>query len=404
VSAAGVTNVLVVNQHGDNRGDEAAMLAMLTGLRARLGACRFTVVAQVQQPGTGFTAPPDTEFLPAVPRGRRILAAVVLTLATLLRRHAPRWALDADTVRLAAAYADADLVVSAPGGPYFGDLYWNHEPLHWWYAWLGIAHRTPTFLFATSAGPYRRRVWNVARRRLLRRFSAPLCVREQVSAEHLAALVGSSTAVEVTTDSALLVRVPPLDRVAELGADAARFVVAVSAYDGGGDAYDDALRTGILHLAATRDAYFVVLPQRYGAGSDVAYLERLLAPLPPTVRRELFDPTRDAEAQRGLIAAADLVLAGRYHPLVFAVSAHVPVVPIAYEHKATGVAEAAGIGDRVLQAAGLTAAHLVAAIDRTVADADAVRATLARTEPALHALAARTADLAAGLVTDRTGE
>ena len=66
------------------------------------------------------------------------------------------------------------------------------------------------------------------------------------------------------------------------------------------------------------------------------------------------DPARDAQAQRGLVAAADLVLAGRYHPLVFAVSAHVPVVPIAYQHKATGVAEAAGLGDRVLHAAGLT--------------------------------------------------
>jgi polysaccharide pyruvyl transferase WcaK-like protein len=117
----------------------------------------------------------------------------------------------------------------------------------------------------------------------------------------------------------------------------------------------------------------------------------------------LFDPTRDAEAQRGLVAAADLVLAGRYHPLVFAVSAHVPVVPIAYEHKATGVAEAAGIGDRVLQSAGLTASDLIAAVDRTVADAGSLRATLAATEPALHALAQHTADLAAGLVTVRTG-
>ena len=402
--STGVTNVLVVNQHGDNRGDEAAMLAMLTGLRARLGACRFTVVAQVQQPGTGFTVPADTEFLPAVPRGRRVLAAIALTVAALLRRPAPGWSLDPDTARLEAAYRDADLVVSAPGGPYFGDLYWNHEPLHWWYAWLGIVHRTPTFLFATSAGPYRRRIWNGARRRLLRRFSAPLCVREQVSADHLRGLVGTGTAIEVTTDSALLVRVPPLDRVAELGADADRYVVAVSAYDGGGDAYDDALRAAMVHLAETQDACFVVLPQRYGAGSDVAYLERLLAPLPPTVPRRLFDPTRDAEAQRGLVAAADLVLAGRYHPLVFAVSAHVPVVPIAYEHKATGVAEAAGIGDRVLQSAGLTASDLIAAVDRTVADAGSLRATLAATEPALHALAQHTADLAAGLVTVRTGE
>ena len=90
---------------------------------------------------------------------------------------------------------------------------------------------------------------------------------------------------------------------------------------------------------------------------------------------------------------------------MFAVSAHVPVVPIAYEHKATGVAEAAGIGDRVLQAARLTATDLVAAIDRTRADVDAVpHHACGWTEPALHALAGRTADLAAGLVTDRTGE
>ena len=73
--------MLVVNQHGDNRGDEAAMLAMLDGLRARLGACRFTVVAQVQQPGAGFSVPDDTTFLPAVPRPTRLFALVVVTLA-----------------------------------------------------------------------------------------------------------------------------------------------------------------------------------------------------------------------------------------------------------------------------------------------------------------------------------
>ena len=103
-------------------------------------------------------------------------------------------------------------MISAPGGPYFGDLYWRHEPLHWWYAWMGIAHRTPTFLFAPSTGPYARRSWNLVRARLLRRFASPLCVREDVSAAHLAALVGSTALVEVTTDAALLTRVPPLDR------------------------------------------------------------------------------------------------------------------------------------------------------------------------------------------------
>jgi colanic acid/amylovoran biosynthesis protein len=393
-----VTEVLVVNQHGDNRGDEAAMLAMLGGLRARLGACRFTVVAQVQEPGAGFPVPADTTFLPAVPGFGRLVALVVVTLAAVLRRPPPRRLLDRTTRRLVEAYERADLVISAPGGPYFGDLYWRHEPLHWWYAWLGIAHRTPTFLFAPSAGPYGRRTWNLVRARLLRRFSSPLCVREDVSAAHLAALVGPGAPVEVTTDAALLEHVPPLDRSRELGAHAGRFLVAVSAYDGGGPAYDAAFRAGIRHLATTRDTHFVVLPQRYGAAPDVAYLEQLLAPLAGEVSWQLFDPSRDARAQRGLVAAADLVLAGRYHPLVFAVSAHVPVVPIAYEHKATGVARAAGIGDVALTVEGLTAPGLVAAIDEVISRSAALRATLTETEPRLHAAAGRTADLAAALV------
>ena len=289
-------------------------------------------------------------------------------------------------------------MISAPGGPYFGDLYWRHEPLHWWYAWLGLAYGVPVFLFAPSAGPYRRRVWNVARRWLLRRFAGPLCVREDVSAQHLQTLVGPMTAVEVTTDAALGVRVPALDREAALGTNAKRFVVALSAYDHGGATYDDALRAGIRHLASVRDVHVVALAQKYGGASDVAYLDRLLAPLPAAVSREVFDPRADADAQRALVAASDLVIAGRYHPLVFAVSAHVAVVPIAYEHKAIGVADAAGIGEGVLGAAGLTPAALVAAVDHALDHAEEIRATLAATEPVLHARAAHTADLAAALV------
>ena len=391
-------HILVVNQHGDNRGDESAMLAMIGGLRERLGPCRFTVVMQTRVPGAGFVAPADVEFLPALMAPRAVPGFVVATLAVALGRSVPRWFLDAPSCRLFDAYRDADLVISAPGGPYFGDGYWHHEPMHWWYSWVGLAHDTPTFLFAPSAGPYRRRTWNVVRRWLLPRFDAPLVVRETVSAEHLAGLLGPETQVETTTDSALMVQIPALDRENELGSRADRFVVAVSAFDGGTEQYADAVRGAIRHLHSVRNAHFVVLPQKHGRSSDVAYLERLMAPLDAEVSWELFDPNRDAAAQRGLVAMADLTLAGRYHPLVFAISAHVPVVPVAYEHKAVGVAEAAGLADVTLDADDVTAVSLVAMVDIVLDRLDEMRQLLAITEPRLRAAAGRTADLAAALI------
>ena len=58
--------------------------------------------------------------------------------------------------------------------------------------------------------------------------------------------------------------------------------------------------------------------------------------------------TKSSNEQRAVFAAADWVIAGRYHPAVFAVSAGVPLMCIAYEHKATGVLQAAGVSDAVL--------------------------------------------------------
>ena len=40
------THILVVNQHGDNRGDEAALRALLASFSEKLPNLRFTIVHQ----------------------------------------------------------------------------------------------------------------------------------------------------------------------------------------------------------------------------------------------------------------------------------------------------------------------------------------------------------------------
>ena len=416
-------HVLVVNQHGDNRGDEAAMGAMLDGLADRLGGAagpvRFTVVHQFSDPASCIATGHDVTWIPmrraSIVTQLRSVAALLLAVV----RFPWRWLADADTEHALEAYADADLVVSAPGGPYFGDLYAGHEPVHWIYAHLAGTFAVPSMLYAPSAGPFRRRWWNQWRRGVFRGFGA-VVVREQTSADYLARLMGPEFAVEVTTDSALATEVTPLDRSTWVGD---RPVVVASAIDWGFDdaprrqrparrrALADAVVAALVALAqrladeGRPPLHVAFAPQLRGAHDDTPYLQRLAdavaAAAPAGVTTEVFGPALDATAQRARFAAADLVFAGRYHPAVFAIAAGVPVACVAYQHKAAGVMAAAGIGEFVVGIDDADADRLVVLVGRVWTQRAAIADRLAPAAPELRAAANRTADIAAGLVRPR---
>jgi colanic acid/amylovoran biosynthesis protein len=415
--------VLVVNQHGDNRGDEAAMGTMLDGLAERLddgaGPVRFTVVHQFADPASCVATGHDVTWIPmrrtSIITQLRSVAALLLAVV----RFPWRWLADTETTAALDAYADADLVVSAPGGPYFGDLYAGHEPVHWIYAHLAGTFAVPSVLYAPSAGPFRRRWWNQWRRGVFRGFDA-VVVREQTSADYVARLMGPEFAVEVTTDSALATDVASLDRSTWVGD---RPVVVVSAIDwefadaarhhrpARRRALADAVVAALVGLAQrTHDEgrpplHVAFAPQLRGAHDDTAYLQRLAdavtAAAPPGVTTEVFDPSLDATAQRARFAAADLVFAGRYHPAVFAIGAGVPVACVAYQHKAAGIMAAAGVGEFVVAVDDADAERLVELVGRAWTQRSEIAGRLADAGPQLRAAANRTADIAAGLVRPR---
>jgi colanic acid/amylovoran biosynthesis protein len=390
-------HVLIVNQHGENRGDEAALRAMLHGFRARLDGPRFTVLLEVRDRQLHTDLGDDVEVLHELDllpgAAGLLLFAAGIRVRPLLRGTAGR---------LVDAYRSADLVVSAPGGPYFGDGYWKNEPVHWFLAWLGTRLGKPVFYYAPSAGPFRMRLLNPGRRHLFRRLARPLAVREERSAVHLRELLGPAAPVEVTADSAFQRRLPPAPR--DPGDD--RFVVAASAlrwrWPGHPDppaaqaAYDDAVVAGLAHLAERRpEAHVRFFPQLYGARhSDVEYLSGLGRRLPDGTSWEVVDPSLDSDAQQRLLGASDVVLAGRYHPQVFAIAAGVPGVCVAYEHKARGVMEAAGLGDLVLDAATVTPAALAKAFDRVLDEHDEIAARLREAGDELERRSARTTVMA----------
>ena len=398
-------HVLVVNQHGDNRGDEAALLAMCSGIEAELGPTQFTVIHQFNNAAAGPMLRPDAQWITLkLPVGEAIRFVVYLTLRIFRLR--PQFLLGPLGKKTIHAYETADVVVSAPGGPYFGDLYIGHEAVHWLYVWIAKLHRVPAMLYATSAGPFHKKWANPFRRYTYRCFSR-LFVREEISAGHIRGLFAGrrhGVNVEVSIDSALQVAIAPQERQ---HADAQLIVVSAIHWPYPNDPspqlrqkeYDTSVIEAVKIFAESGPTHVVFVPQLYGSmHRDTPYLETLARLLPANISCEVLSDTKSSNEQRALFAAADWVVAGRYHPAVFAVSAAVPVLCIAYEHKATGVLQAAGVPDAVMSIDEVTVEVVQAKARELLAARANLSARLQVAQVALREVSSRTSGAVAELV------
>ena len=398
-------HVLVVNQHGDNRGDEAALLAMCSGIEAELGPTQFTVIHQFNNAAAGPMLRPDAQWITLkLPVGEAI--RFVAYLALRIFRLRPQFLLGSLGKKTIHAYETADVVVSAPGGPYFGDLYIGHEAVHWLYVWIAKLHRVPAMLYATSAGPFHKKWANPFRRYTYRCFSR-LFVREEISAGHIRGLFAGrrhGVNVEVSIDSALQVAIAPQERQ---HADAQLIVVSAIHWPYPNDPspqlrqkeYDTSVIEAVKIFAESGPTHVVFVPQLYGSmHRDTPYLEALARLLPANISCEVLSDAKSSNEQRALFAAADWVIAGRYHPAVFAVSAAVPVLCIAYEHKATGVLQAAGVPDAVMSIDEVTVEVVQAKARELLAVRADLSARLQVAQVALREVSSRTSGAVAELV------
>lgn len=411
--APAAANVLIVNQHGDNRGDEAACRAMLHGIEEHASVpVRFTVLHQFAARDARIDVPQQVRWISLVPSLPEAIRLVLFSLALLVGL---RWrsVLGAWGREVADAYLEADIVVSAPGGPYFGDPYAGHELVHWFYVWLAGRHRLPTMLYAPSVGPFRKRILNPVRRRLFRRFRA-ITVREEVSRSHLDGLLADrAPAVVLATDSALQRPLSAFDRREYFGSGRAgsidRFLVAVSAmewsFPGHPDPsaaqgrYERVVLDSLTHLHRRLDAHMLFAPQLYGSvHSDVAYLEALGRRMPPDVSWELVDPACDSDHQQRALGMADIYFATRYHPQVFAIGAAVPGVCIYYQHKAVGFLRHLGLESFAFPIDDLDGDAVRRALDEVVARREELSSRIAAALPTLRESSARSSEIAADLL------
>lgn len=413
VAAPSPIHVLVLNQHGNNRGDESALRAMLAGIENQSELpVAFTVLHQFAEADVDLDVPQRTRWISLVPSFWEAARMAVFVASVLIgvrwRAVLGRWGRS-----VVDACREADIAVSAPGGPYFGDLYAGHELLHWFYVWLADRFGTPLMLYAPSVGPFDSQLLNPLRRRLFQRFRA-LTVRESISLEHLKMLLGNANPLPIlVTDAALQRPLPPLDRQEYFGPRrrelADHFLIGVSAiawrYPHHSNPavaqaeYERVVLDAMLHLHACRKVHFLLVPQLYGAAhSDVPYLQRLAARLPPEVSWELVDPRANSDYQQRLFGMVDMYFTSRYHPQIFAISNAVPGVCIYYEHKALGFLRQLGLERLAFPIDDLNVAHVTSAIDEVLDRHRELSDLIADAVPPLRQLSAQSSKLVVSIL------
>lgn len=409
-------HVLVLNQHGDNRGDEAAFRAMFAGIEERAPApVRFTVLHQFTGDQVSVQVAQDVRWISLVPTAaeaaRMVLFSAGLAVGLRLRSVLGGWGRS-----VVDACSSADVAVSAPGGPYLGDPYAGHEAVHWFYIWLADRFGLPLVLYAPSVGPFERRLRNPFRRWLFGKFRS-LAVREEESLNHLRGLLEERGPEPIrTTDSALQRPVSALTREDYFGPDrpdlADRFLVAVSAlswsFPGHRDPiaaqerYEAVVLSCLRHLHRRRRAHLLLFPQLYGTvHSDVSYLKRLAARLPAEVSWEMVHPDADSDRQQAICGMADLYFASRYHPQIFAVGHGIPGVCIYYQHKALGFLRQLGLERFAFPIGDLDEEALIGALDEALEHRQALGLQILEALPALRRASARSSELVAELLSTR---
>jgi colanic acid/amylovoran biosynthesis protein len=362
-------NIVIVNQHGANRGDEAALKGMLYGLKKLIPEASFTVLTMT--PAGDFRHIKEAVFIDSISLlKQRNVRLVYFTLAALLHRFGIKRISKYFTKKpfFMQTLKNAALVISAPGGPYIGDMYQMWEVSCAFQIYIPILLGKPVMIYGPSQGPFDNEKRNKWRKWLLSRVKV-ISTREEFSKIHLENLGIDTSAIHVTADSCLqqpvdkslsdqiikeekiqtnktLIGVVPLCSIP--------FLHEVQSYD----VQELASKTMTL-LAEAFDANFIMLPQTYGSYPDLPSMKDIACATGFSKRIHILGEEYDSDQQQSLIGRCDLFVSFRYHPFIFAARQAVPSVCIAYEHKAFGFAKAIGLEEYCLDLFNTTPEEIV---------------------------------------------
>ncbi|HOT90402.1 MAG TPA: polysaccharide pyruvyl transferase family protein [Anaerolineae bacterium] len=395
-------NILIINQHSDNRGDQAACRAMVRSLERMMPDSYFTIVSYSPQfpliTGENISHLGFNAF-----SKKNLILSTLWAIFPFLRR-ALSSSIASENLSILRAYQSADIVISAPGGPYIGDLY-SMELRFLYFDWLSSVFNKLWIIYAPSMGPFNKQGRNILRRYVLNK-AVCILVRDPISFEHVEKLK-LKPPLFLAADSALQENfndcdLQSLKKRANIP-DNVELLVGMTPADLSwhpsrlNTPEDSSILTTeqiALILAKTLDwlweeyrACTVFFPQLFGRQSDRDIIEKVIAFAEHGHTAKILPFEMDSDDQQCLARAMDLFIGMRYHSAIFAAKAYTPVICVAYEHKAVGFMQSVGLGEYVILVDQLSEDRLKTLVKKCLSESAVITDHLRITMPDLESKA-----------------
>lgn len=399
-------DILIIHAHWNNRGDEAALRALIDSTIDKHPDARIKVLLHT---GKILQFPYRDNIIaetPAYPRKRDLYFESIPFLLS-----GGRICLSQRSKHFKQLVQEANLVIHGPGGPSIGEIYKNSERFYL-YRLLAIkALKKPYMFYAPSMGPFgsKNSITNAIRRKVIDG-AAAVCLREPISAEYVKAL-GCKAEPIVTLDSAFQYPVRENENADKLKAyrglnsflNTRHKVVGITItdlmwnpkYRG-----DVELETNIRETFQKMLAYLenegygiLFIPQLFGEASDRNYMSSF-----KTENSFVMDDTHDCYFQQYIISKMYAVIGMRYHSNIFAAKMATPFISISYEQKMSGFMKKAGLSDYCVQIRDLNMNILKETFEKLCGNYDAYSACLKEKSIEWRREASKTTEIVEGIL------
>jgi len=141
-----------------------------------------------------------------------------------------------------------------------------------------------------------------------------------------------------------------------------------------------------LDRAIEKYGFSIIFMPHYVSGfrsDDLGICKLVLSKMKNADKAKIVD-TNNVEEFKALINGVDMVISSKMHPSVFAVSAFVPTLNVAYDHKQTGFFLSLGISDCVISVREISYKNLLSKIDYVWNKKDSLRVLLKKRVPVLQ--------------------
>lgn len=360
--------ILIIHAHNANRGDEAAVKALVDELLASNDSNNIVIS------NNGFTKYPEMDNrvtqIDRFPKLSSKIAQIEFLVSMITK----------DKLIFTSAgkcffkeLKDSDIVIHAPGGPSIGDIYYDAEFLY--LLRLDLIRRLgiPYIFYSPSMGPFQDKKREKLRKRILRGAKF-VFVRDPISYKYVKEFV-PDVDVKLAMDSALQHNIDTKKYEAIYGSytelkqffDNHQKCIGITITDlkwhpthsktGISVKINDAFHKFIDSLISERYG-IVFIPQLYGTADDVSYMSNFMRP-DHTFIISASEDKYDSYFQQYVIGRLYAVVGMRYHSNIFSAKMGTPFISISYEQKMRGFIESIGLNDYCIELKDLTYENLI---------------------------------------------